>query len=180
MIAATNFDTEVAVVPNAAGHHLVVDRIDAERVGAHTWRVDSGDRTFKFYTSIGGRKVYLSRFILGAKPGELVDHINGDRLDNRRANLRLASHLENSRNRRKSDLATTSRFKGVCKNTRGRRLWKSAIRANGKVISIGKFDCEEAAARAYDEAARRFHGAFGRFNFPLPGEQPALSPTGGC
>lgn len=168
------------VLPNSTRHTVVISKCDAERVMAHRWWVDSADKKLKFYTKIGRQKVYLSRFIMNAKPGEQVDHISGDRLDNRRANLRIASHAENCQNRQKSRTAATSRFKGVSKKTRRRSPWQVSIRANGKHVHIGCFADEIAAARAYDDAARTAYGAFGRFNFPLPGEQPALSSTGGC
>lgn len=189
MIAPTHFaaspanvpaDDEGFALPNSSPHRVIISKCDAERVMVHRWWVDSADKKLKFYTKIGRQKVYLSRFIMNAKPGVQVDHISCDRLDNRRSNLRFARHVDNCRNRRKALAGATSRFKGVSRKNDRQRCWHASIRADGKSIMLGYFFNEDEAARAYDDAARLAFGAFGRFNFPLPGEQPALSPTGGC
>lgn len=118
----------------------------------------------------GRHIVRLHRVILGAPKGVEVDHINGDGLDCRRENLRLATHLQNGKNRRPS-VNNTSGFKGVCRNRRNvRKVWRAEIwtggRRNGRHIFLGCFETAEAAARAYDEAAIRLHGRFARLNFP--------------
>jgi hypothetical protein len=92
----------------------------------------------------------------------VVDHINGDTLDNRRANLRVCTKSENNRNRRKLH-PTTSRFKGVYKNT---KPWIALIECNGKQFVLGRFASEEEAALAYDKAAKEHFGSFARLNFP--------------
>ena len=94
----------------------------------------------------------------------LVDHINTDSLDNRRANLRLATPSQNSCNSRRDKSNTYSRFRGVSFSKR-KGKWFSAIRADGKKIWLGYFDSEENAAKAYDSAARMYHKAFAQLNF---------------
>lgn len=96
--------------------------------------------------------------------GEHVDHINGDPLDNRRVNLRLASPSENLRNRGKN-ANNKSGFKGVYyfKPT-GR--WHARIEVNGRHHHLGYYDTPQEGARAYDVAARKLHGEFARLNFP--------------
>jgi len=93
---------------------------------------------------------------------ECVDHVNGNGLDNRRANLRLASHSENMRNRRPAP-GRTSRFLGVWYR-RSRDCWVAQIRHDGSQVWLGSFASEDEAARAYDEAAQRLHGQFARLN----------------
>jgi hypothetical protein len=104
----------------------------------------------------------LHRDILGVPPGVHVDHVNGDGLDNRRANLRLCTHEDNMRNRR----PRPGQFKGVRPSPRGGQGWTARIQIGGKGLHLGTFETAEAAARAYDAAARRFFGEFARPNFP--------------
>ncbi len=95
-----------------------------------------------------------------------ADHINTDSLDNRRANLRLATHSQNSCNSRRDKSKTLSRFRGVSFSKR-KGKWFAAIRINGKKTWLGYFNDEEDAARAYDHAARKYHGEFAMLNFTL-------------
>lgn len=110
------------------------------------------------------RTHYLHRVLMN--PGNLmVDHINGDGLDNRRVNLRLATNAENQRNRR-LNRNSTSGFKGVTASGNVLNPWAAHIRHVGRRHHLGLFPTREEAARAYDEAARRLFGAFALPNFP--------------
>ena len=100
-----------------------------------------------------------------APDGLLVDHRNRKGLDNRIANLRMATHSENCYNRRKPG-NTTSRYKGVyCEKRRGRVRWRANIKFQDKRIFLGYYDSQLEAARAYDEAAKKYHGEFAQLNF---------------
>jgi HNH endonuclease/AP2 domain len=90
---------------------------------------------------------------------ETVDHINGDRKDNRRDNLRIATQSQNCANKKKLK-SNTSGYKGV-HLYRGK--WKSSIRANGKQIYLGSFSTPEQAHEAYKAAAIKYYGEFARF-----------------
>ena len=92
----------------------------------------------------------------------LVDHINGDGLDNRRANLRAATATQNNQNRRPS--LSRSGFKGVTKSSKSNG-WYARIRVNGKLIHLGCYPDPTSAARAYDAAALEHFGEFAWPNF---------------
>jgi hypothetical protein len=106
------------------------------------------------------RVIYLHREVVGATRGQIVDHINGDTLDNRAENLRICTNAENLRNRGKTK-ANKSGYKGVYKNKTG---WVAQITVNFKCTHLGTFETAALAGAAYDAAARRVHGAFAKTN----------------
>lgn len=120
-----------------------------------------------------GRRKTLGRhqvvFIVthGYLPDE-IDHIDGDKTNNSPSNLRACSSTQNKRNtvgrRTYRGQATLSQFKGVSCDVRDGR-WTAVIRVNGRNKSLGRFDTEVAAAKAYDDAAREHFGDFAYLNF---------------
>lgn len=106
----------------------------------------------------------MHRMLLGVTDHRVeIDHIDGDGLNNRRANLRTATRAQNARNMMKS--RGRSRFKGVDFHKLTNK-WRARIVVNYVERFIGLFGAEEAAARAYDQAARKAFGKFARLNFP--------------
>lgn len=99
----------------------------------------------------------LHRLILGAGVDQEVDHINGDRLDNRRQNLRLCSRAENQRNKAKPK-NNTSGYKGVRQERSGR--WAARIYVGDRERYLGTYDSAQQAHAAYCQAAQELHGAF--------------------
>lgn len=151
-------------VPISRGKAVLVSECDYALVSAQRWVAkpkSSKAGGFYAYRSIAGKTVYLHRFILGAGPGMMVDHINGDGLDNRRENLRLADASLNNVNR--GHYAPKSGYRGVYPAC---RRWVAAISVSGRNIRLGRFASAEDAARAYDVAAARHFGEFARLNFP--------------
>ncbi|KTC38594.1 hypothetical protein AO265_17370 [Pseudomonas sp. ABAC61] len=105
--------------------------------------------------------------VYGAAKGGGVDHASGDRLDNRRTNLSIATPTENARNTRLA-ANNSSGFKGVSQTAEGR--WRARITVDRIEIRLGNFDTREEAAAAYDAAALKYHGEFASPNvMPLEG-----------
>lgn len=158
-------------IPLTRGLSALVDSQDYDRVMCMgRWCADPSSQTFYARKNLysPGRKLtplLMHRFITG---WPMVDHINGDGLDNRRANLRPASHGQNMANKR-TYKNNTSGFKGVTRNTGTGRPWRAAIRADNKRRHLGYFDTPQQAAHAYDLAAIQLFGEYARLNFPVDG-----------
>jgi len=157
--------------------YTVIDDEDADLALAHTWNVmkQRPGNSFYAFTRVklpdGKRKtVFLHRLIMGAQPGQQVDHIDMDGLNNQRSNLRLCTNRENCRNT--STRPGSSKYRGVgwvsCCSA-----WRARIVIGTKRTHLGLFDTEKEAAEAYDNASRIYYGEFGRVNFPKEGERAA-------
>lgn len=138
---------------------ILIDARDKAVLSEGSWYVDSLGYVAGEYR---GQRTRLHRVIAKAKKGQCVDHINRNKLDNRRVNLRIATHAENLRNT-KFRSNNTSGYRGVylCKVT-GR--WRAQIRAEDRTRQLGRFRTAVAAARVYDLAARQLHGEFAVLN----------------
>ncbi|HEU4344816.1 MAG TPA: HNH endonuclease [Candidatus Binatia bacterium] len=146
------------------GKVAVVDDEDYERVSAFKWFAMSSQRgPWYARRDVKRRAVLLHRVIMNAPEGVEVDHINGDGLDCRKTNLRLATRSQNQHNKTKYK-RNKSGFKGVCWHRASDR-WLAQIRVDAKNIYLGVFATPEEAARAYDVAAQKHHGEFCRVNF---------------
>lgn len=161
------FPPEWQTVPVKGAPDAKVDDVDFERVSARNWYAVSRDGLV-YAESAQSPQIMMHRFILGAPSGGVViDHINGDPLDNRRSNLRICSQRDNARNCRRGK-NNKSGFKGVSwKADIGK--WRARIMVDRKEISLGAFNSAEEAAKAYDAAAVQYFGQFARLNFgPAP------------
>lgn len=140
------------------GLRYKVDNEDFYAVAQLSWS-DNGNGYLASRST--GSKVYLHRFIaqkMGLDLSKNIDHINQDRTDNRRANLRSASKSQNGANRPKP-IHNTSGFKGVTK-IKNTELWIARIKYQNKSIYIGVFDTKEDASRAYNDVAKKLFGEF--------------------
>jgi hypothetical protein len=148
---------DYVVIKLSNGGESFVSVCDAEMVRKYKWR-----RTNNGYAraTVKNKKTYLHRYILGADNGVCVDHINRNPLDNRRENLRLATHSQNMQNSTRSSNKNTPR--GVFSAGRG---YCATISHENKTHYLGWSESEEDAARIYDAVARNVHGDFAVTNF---------------
>jgi hypothetical protein len=150
-------------IPLSRGLFALVDDEDfARAVSVGSWNAKArGRNLFYAQRKFGRAHVHLHTFLTG---WPLVDHRNGDGLDNRRANLREATHTQNTWNaRRRSD--NTSGFKGVSQR-RSDGKWVAYIGIDRRQVYLGSYVTVEEAARSYDAAAREHRGEFALLNFP--------------
>jgi hypothetical protein len=150
------------------GKFTIVEPPDYYRLqGFKWWLHANGTNLYAARTAITddlqSKIIFLHRQIMDFPKGRVVDHKNCDSLDNRRDNLRIVTQAENMRNRRKRK-NTSSRFIGVWFDKK-RRRWTVQIRYQGKKLWLGRFTSELDAAKAYDEAAGKYHIEFARLNF---------------
>jgi hypothetical protein len=152
------------------GEWTIVEPGDYYWLKRYNWYLSGNGKEFYAFTNVkigpGKTKIdSMHRMIMNHPAGLIVDHQNNLPLDNRRANLRLATHSENAYNRPKIRSKTSSKYIGVYfEKASGRYTVK--IRVNGKRLWLGRFVNEVEAAKAYDEAAKKYHGEFARLNFP--------------
>lgn len=136
--------------------YVIVDK-DFEYLAKLKWTVDSNG-----YAQVsGGSKNYVHRLVTNAKQGEVVDHIDGNKLNCKSSNLRLCTQAENARNQ-KLRLNNTSGYKGVRQIDNGKFI--ARIKKDYKYRHLGVFKTKIEAAIAYNEAAQKLHGEFARLN----------------
>ncbi len=115
---------------------------------------------------IGGRNnkqhIYMHRYICMAPDGYEVDHINQNKLDNRKENLRVVLPEKNYYNRAKQ-INNTTGYKGVCYD-RKRNKYMATISYKRKQMNLGRFKTAKEAAKAYNEAAIKLHGDYSCLN----------------
>lgn len=142
----------------------MVDDEDFENLSKYKWYISGGKPGSLYVGKYKNKRSnsYLHREILNAKRGQVVDHIDGNPLNNQKNNLRICSQKQNLWNSKKA-INTTSKFKGVFFD-KSRNKWQSKIMRNGKNLFIGRFDHEIDAAKAYNEQALKSSGKFAFLN----------------
>lgn len=166
-------DPNARFIQLTKGQFAVVDANDFERISQRKWHANWNRRARSYYASgsvwqkAAKRRMtlHMAREITQAKPGEFVDHINHDTLDNRQSNLRICSSAQNNANacmKRNN----TSRVKGVSWS-KNRNQWHAKIQKDGKTINLGRFASLREAALAYDAKALELFGSYALTNAML-------------
>jgi hypothetical protein len=141
---------------------------DFERINQHKWQVTNNHNCTSYAIRTiwaGGRKrLVMHREIMNPPPGFVVDHGDGNGLNNTRENLSIVTAAENSYNRRKMTRQSTSKYKGVTRDKRHKN-YRAQITYKGIPIHLGSFDNEIDAAKAYDDAAKELYREYAKLNF---------------
>jgi hypothetical protein len=155
-------------IPLSKGKYAIVDDADYEYLSQFKWYAFKGRNTYYAKRTLPfsdgkHRKVYMHREIMGAGDDALIDHEDGNGLNNTRDNLRLATRSQNNYNRI-SQPGSSSPYKGVTWSKCAQK-WQAQIKKNRHQMYLGLYDLPEDAARAYDIAAIQYFGDFAKLNF---------------
>lgn len=153
-------------IPLTRGQFAIVDDEDYKRLSKYKWYANKdkcgGWHAQRQYRQNG--KVFcvlMHREIMNAPSGKNVDHIDHNRLNNRKDNLRCCTQAQNLWNQKPNK---ARKYKGIYRTSNGK--WRVTIWANGIAYQLGCFAHEAAAAREYDKIAKLIHGEFAYLNFP--------------
>jgi hypothetical protein len=149
-------------IPLTRGYTTIIDQDDFELLSIYKWRYDAS-RAARGGCSVAAGRITMERELLQPPVDMIVDHINGNRLDNRRCNLRIVTRQENARNRKKPCLNCSSHYTGVSKHENGN--WVAYHTHNGKRFHLGSYKNEEEAARARDQFIRDNNYTMAKLNF---------------
>ena len=153
------------------GYVALVDDEDYEWLSERSWYAN-GTKSKGIYAraSYRNKNVTMHRLILGLPKGEgIVDHIDGNSLNNQRSNIRVCSQGENLQKARGRDKITSSKYLGVDRHSKSSSSenanpWRAAIKVRGVTRNLGCFKTEEEAALAYNKAAKEIYGEHARLN----------------
>lgn len=160
----------ISYVPLTQQQFARIDQCESARVGNHNWYAAWYDNPKDYYAARNvydavtrkQSRLFLHVFIFGVREGFTVDHkIPGYALDCRRSNLRHATGSEQAINQRIKS-SNTSGCKGVTQRPSGK--WRSRISVDGVRILLGEYDLKSEAIAAYCDAAKIYHGEFGRIS----------------
>ena len=170
----SNHTRELIIKSKTHGVHTILyDDGDADKIEPYSWLIMKGHSTYYAKRSLprrtdGSRPTPLSlhRELIRCPKGMMVDHVNGNGLDNRRENLRICTMSQNMMNRDKTNQNSTG-FKGVYKTGDSKlNPYSAKIQKDKKVYSLGHYKTAEEAARVRDRKAIELHGKFAYTNFP--------------
>lgn len=148
------YDNDTAKLITVKGEEILIDRIDYDKIKKYYWSINSQGYAISV---INGKHKRIHLMILDKPNGFVVDHINGNKLDNRRSNLRICTYKENARNVRASKNNKTGHL-GISLTKFGR--YRARIMVNGKEIRLGNYENLEDAIKARKEAEIKYFGEY--------------------
>lgn len=160
---------DIAVIPLTRGYTAIIDAKDAGLACGSWFASGSAPNIYatkydaSVYSRLGDRAcsaVKLHRLLMGSPEAMVVDHINGDRMDNRRCNLRIVTHAQNAKNRTISKNNTSGCLGVYWDSFEGR--WEAKIQIDGEEIRLGRFLSFDEAKVARRLAEIKFYGEFAR------------------
>jgi hypothetical protein len=153
----------VKLIPIFGGAFAMVDDEDFDRLSRHKWHLNDSSYAVRCDYSNGAMKnIRMHHEVVVRQTGLDVDHIDGDRLNNQRANLRQCTRRQNLQNQTKKR-GHTSQYKGVYW-LKANQKWRAKIVVSGRSKCLGLFMREADAANAYDVAAKQYFGEFACIN----------------
>jgi hypothetical protein len=155
-------------IPLTQGYFTFVDDADYDYLNNFEWRIQRNKkhiyaRTNQWLGNGKSKTIFMHRLLLNADKTDLIDHKDGNALNNQRQNLRICNSLQNNYNARHPG---TSGYIGVHFNKK-QGAFNASIQAKGKKLYLGSFDNPLEAALVRDEKAIELHGEFAKLNFPL-------------
>jgi hypothetical protein len=154
--------SEEILIPLTKGHYTIVDEDDYEQLMLFNWHVSASPTEGKYYAccNVGKtrdrkrKRIIMHRFIMKFPKGLVVDHINGNCLDNRKVNLRVVTQSVNAKNQRKR--AGSSIYRGVNLHKPG--IWRAKVTVDYKTIHLGLFECEQEDGKAAALGREKYYG----------------------
>lgn len=152
-------------IPLTQGQVALIDDEDFELVSKYVWYAQNCKGIWYARTNISSNNkkrssILMHRLIITTQ--QLVDHKNGNGLDNRRENLRVCTKAQNKMNQKNKLPNASSKYKGVSKQ---KNFWKARITVDGQETYLGHFSSEVEAAKEYDRVAKKCFGEFASLNF---------------
>jgi hypothetical protein len=154
-------DPSVRRIPVGRGLFAIIDACDYAEISKYRWYANRRGHNVYAVCRKNGKTIYMHRMIMRPRRDCVVDHIDGNGLNNRRSNLRVCTRRQNQAN--KGPRGGSSRFVGVY---RQRDKWLAGLRCRGRYFHAGLFDDEVEAAKARDRKAYELHGEYAYLNFP--------------
>jgi len=150
-------EDNIAIIKISSGEEILVDDDKYYDLIKYTWSITKG------YALNCKENMLMHRFLMNAQKGDVIDHINNNRLDNRLINLRQSNNSLNSHNISKQK-NTSSKYIGVCYHKKTKK-YQAGIKKDDKRYYLGLFNTEEDAARARDKKALELYGEFVKLNY---------------
>lgn len=142
----------------AKGDVFIFDIEDYNKIKEYNWRKTKNE----YFVGTKRVNILLQRLIMNEPYGLVVDHMNHNRWDNRKSNLRVCTYKENNQNKRKLD-SNTSGVTGVYFNKKDKK-WSAQIGIDNNILSLGLYENKEGAIKARKEAEEKYFGEFSYSN----------------